>query len=349
MLLRHFRGPLLFTMVCFVLAAWYGLVSGGSLLAALEVLWIVMVLAVLEISLSFDNAVVNATVLQGMDELWRQRFLTWGMVISVYGMFVVFPLAIVAVAAGIGPIEAFRLSLSNPSAYEAIMHQAHTGIAGFGGAFLLLVGLKFFFDADKEIHWIALVEARLVRLATLPAAEAGVVLTVLCAISFTLPAPASGTYLIAGLMGMVIFLAVESLGQWLQRREARITLSGGVVRSGLGGFIYLNVLDASFSFDGVIGAFALSNSMVVIALGLSVGAMFVRSLTLLLVRQGTLAEYHFLEHGAFWAIIALGIIMLISVRWDVPETVTGLIGAVLIAASLGWSIRHNRQAPVSRP
>ena len=84
--------------------------------------------------------------------------------------------------------------------------------------------------------------------------------------------------------------------------------------------------------------------MIVIALGLSVGAMFVRSMTIHLVREGTLSQYRYLEHGAFWAIIALGVIMLISARWHIPETFTGLIGATLIGISLWWSIRHNRRA-----
>jgi hypothetical protein len=116
-----------------------------------------------------------------------------------------------------------------------------------------------------------------------------------------------------------------------------------MVRSGLGGFIYLNILDASFSFDGVIGAFALSNNMIIIALGLSIGAFFVRSMTIHLVKKGTLAEYLFLEHGAFWAIIALGIIMLASAKFHIPETITGLIGATLIGLSLWWSVRHKRK------
>ncbi|MBU2033178.1 MAG: DUF475 domain-containing protein, partial [Alphaproteobacteria bacterium] len=111
----------------------------------------------------------------------------------------------------------------------------------------------------------------------------------------------------------------------------------------LGGFLYLEVLDASFSFDGVIGAFALSNNMVVIALGLSIGAMFVRSMTIHLVKKGTLAAYRFLEHGAFWAIIVLGGIMLSSVVVHIPEAFTGLIGATLIGISLWWSVRWNKR------
>ena len=126
-------------------------------------------------------------------------------------------------------------------------------------------------------------------------------------------------------------------------REAASKLSGAAVHAGLGGFIYLNVLDATFSFDAVIGAFALSNNMVVIALGLSIGAMFVRTMTLVLVEQGTLSQYRFLEHGAFWAILALGAIMLLSVRIDVPDALTGLVGAVLIGLALWRSISMNRK------
>lgn len=346
-LLRHFRGSILFAIVCFMLAAWYGWSQGHSLAGIGRVVWIVLVLSVLEVSLSFDNAVVNATVLEDMDEIWRRRFLTWGMIFAVYGMYIFFPLAIVAVAAGLGPIEALQLSLNDPEKYEAIVSSAHTGIAGFGGAFLSMVGLKFFFDADKDVHWIAVVERFLARFAALPAIEIGLLLLILWGISLTLPEHEAHTFLASGVLGIITFIAVDALGAALELREERMRLAGAVVRSGLGGFIYLNVLDASFSFDAVIGAFALSNNMVVIALGLSIGAMFVRSMTLMMVRQGTLSEYRFLEHGAFWAIIALGAIMLASVRWEIPESVTGLIGAVLIGLSLWWSIRHNRDSEES--
>ena len=83
-----------------------------------------------------------------------------------------------------------------------------------------------------------------------------------------------------------------------------------------------------------------------VALGLLfLGALFVRSMTIHLVAKGTLAQYRYIEHGAFWAIIALGGIMLLSARFHIPETITGLIGATLIGISLWWSIRHNRQHP----
>lgn len=346
-LLRFYGFSLIFTVFCLGLGIWYGWESTGSIAGTASMLWIIVVLSVLEISLSFDNAVVNASVLKDMDEVWQKRFLTWGIAFAVFGMRIVFPLAIVAIAAGIGPLQAVDLSLNDPQEYERLVNSAHVGIAGFGGAFLAMVGLKFFFDADKEVHWIGTIERFLARFASLPAAEIALLLLALWSISTVLAPDDALTFLTAGLLGLVTFIAVEGVSTILEMKEEAARLQGAVVRSGLGGFLYLNILDASFSFDGVIGAFALSNNMIVIALGLSIGAMFVRSMTIHLVRQGTLANYRFLEHGAFWAIIVLGAIMLLSAKWHIPETITGLIGAILIGLSLWWSIRHNRADGVS--
>lgn len=345
-LFRFYGFSLVFMLICLALAGWYGWASTGTLAGTAALLWIVFVLSVLEISLSFDNAVVNASVLKDMDEVWQRRFLTWGIAFAVFGMRVIFPLAIVAIAAGLNPIDTVNLSLTNPQEYERIVGSAHVGIAGFGGAFLAMVGLKFFFDLDKEVHWIDVVEKRLTQFAALPAVEIALLLLALWGISSLLPDSDALTFLIAGILGLVSFIAVEGINAILERRENATKIAGAAVRSGLGGFLYLNVLDASFSFDGVIGAFALSNNMVVIALGLSIGAMFVRSMTIHLVRQGTLAQYRFLEHGAFWAIIVLGGIMLMTARFHIPETITGVIGAVLIGLSLWWSVRYNRRHPL---
>ncbi len=341
-LMQYYKFSLAFTALCFGLAVWYGWASTGSVTATLGILWIVIVLSILEVSLSFDNAVVNATVLRDMDPVWQQRFLTIGILIAVFGMRIVFPIAIVSIAASVGPWEAVELSLNDPQEYERIVSGAHIGIAGFGGAFLAMVGLTFFFDHDKDVHWIGSIERTINKFSTVPAVEIGLVLTLVYFVSTLLSEADAMTFLTAAILGLITFIGVHALGAIIEQREARKKAAGEIVRSGLGGFLYLEVLDASFSFDGVIGAFALSNNMVIIALGLSVGAMFVRSMTIHLVRTGTLAQYRYLEHGAFWAIIVLGVIMLVSARYHIPETITGLIGAVLIGLSLWWSIRHNR-------
>jgi len=344
-LLQFYKGSIVFTLVCLALGAWYGWEQTGTAAGTLSLLWIVLVLSILEVSLSFDNAVVNASVLKDMDAIWQQRFLTWGMLIAVFGMRIVFPLAIVGIAAGLGPMDALDLSLNDPARYEVIVSSAHVGIAGFGGTFLAMVGLSFFFDGEKDVHWIAWLEQHLRTISNIKAAEIALVLIVMYLVSTLLTPEEALTFMVSGCLGIVTFIGVEALGTILEMREQALALQGATVRSGLGGFLYLNILDASFSFDGVIGAFALSNQMVVIALGLSIGAMFVRSMTIMLVRKGTLAEYRYLEHGAFWAIVALGGIMLLSAKFHIPETVTGLLGVVLIGASLWWSIRHKRRFP----
>ncbi|ALG61185.1 MULTISPECIES: DUF475 domain-containing protein [Citromicrobium] len=346
-LLRHYWGSLLFTLVCFIAAGFYAWNAGGSVGSVAHVLWIVLVLSILEISLSFDNAVVNATVLREMDEKWQRRFLTWGILIAVFGMRIVFPLAIVAVAANLDPLSAIDLSLNDPERYEAIVSSAHVGIAGFGGAFLTMVGLNFFFDGDKDVDWIRGLELALRRFSEIRAAEIGILLLMLYGISTMLPEGEAMVFLTAGILGLVTYIAVDAIGTVLDKVERR-KMAEGAVRSGLGGFLYLEVLDASFSFDGVIGAFALSNNMLIIALGLSIGALFVRSMTVHLVRAGTLTKYRFLEHGAFWAIIALGLIMLLSAKFHISESITGLIGAVLIGISLLWSMRYNRKHGIER-
>ena len=343
-MLGYFKGAFLFTAVCLGLAVWLGWATHGSVVGTLQVLWIVFVLSVLEVSLSFDNAVVNASVLKEMSPVWRQRFLTWGIAIAVFGMRIVFPLLIVAVAARLGPIEAIKLAAGQPDEYQRIITGAHTGIAGFGGAFLAMVGLKFFFDRDKDIHWIGMIERQLAKLASVHAIEIGVVLLSLYGVSKLLHTDAEAlTFIVAGIFGILAYLAVEAVNSLLEPDAHAI--AGGAARSGLAGFLYLNLLDSAFSFDGVIGAFALSNNIFVIALGLGIGAMFVRSMTIMLVEKGTLAQYRYLEHGAFWAILALAVVMLFSARYHIPEAITGLVGAIFIGLALYASSRYNRRHP----
>lgn len=318
----------------------FGLV-GGYLIGGWPAAFIVAVLAVLETSLSFDNAVVNATVLRHMDEKWRQRFLLWGILIAVFGMRIVFPLAIVGVVASLGPVEVVDLALFNPDEYARLLTSAHHEIAAFGGAFLMMVFLKFFIDENKDTHWLAPIESPLTKLGRLEAAQILLTLLAILATSAWMDgAEKRMEFIVAGVWGLVVYIVADGLGAIMGGEEGE----GGrmVAKTGFAGFMYLELLDASFSFDGVIGAFALTTSLPIIAIGLGVGAMFVRSFTLMLVYRGTLEAYRYLEHGAFWAIGALAAIMFVGVHMHIPETFTGLIGAVLIGAAFWSSLRHNR-------
>lgn len=339
-MLQHFKGSLLFTVVALGLGGWLGWENTGTLEGVLATLWICAVLSVLEVSLSFDNAAVNASVLKDMTPVWQRRFLTWGILIAVFGMRIVFPLVIVAVAAGLGPVEAFTLALEQPERYAEILGDAHVGLMGFGGAFLGMVGLKYFFDAEKEVDWIAAIEVPLRKIANIQAVEIAIMLLAIYFTSAMLPEEEAYTFLISALWGLLTFIGVEIVGHLL---EAPDKTTGGAAKAGLGAFLYLEVLDASFSFDGVIGAFALTTNLFVIAIGLGIGAMFVRSMTIFLVKKGTMSEYVFLEHGAFYAILALAGIMFISTFYHVPEVITGLIGAALIGISFIYSVRWNKR------
>ena len=345
--MKYFRGSFLVTVVGIGLGAFLGWEASGTVSGMLTTTFIVTVLAVLEVSLSFDNAVVNATVLQQMDPVWRRRFITWGIAIAVFGMRIVFPLVIVAVIAGIGPIDAIVLAATAPDEYARILTSAHISVAAFGGAFLAMVGLKHFFDEEKDVHWIAMIEGPLTKLGRVEAMALGLVLLVIWAVAMRLPhSHEQLDFMVSGLFGLVTFIAVDGISAVLDPEGAA---SGEVTRSGAAAFLYLEVLDASFSFDGVIGAFALSNNLFVIAIGLGIGAMFVRSLTIMLVEKGTLTEYRYLEHGAFYAIIALGVIMFLKTVVHIPEAVTGLVGAAFIGAAFLDSIRYNRaQAALER-
>lgn len=329
----HFVGTFIFCAVA-AACAWY--VGGWSAVAT------VLFLGVLETSLSFDNAVVNAGILAHWDEKWRRRFLTWGIFIAVFGMRLVFPVIIVAVAAGIGPVKAVNLAINDPVEYGKALAGAHHQIAAFGGAFLMMVFLRFFVARHKTEHWLEVVERPLSRLGKLESIEAALTLFVVLAASWAFGDPArQGEFVVAGVWGVVVFILVKGLAALLGGDEEAAHTQ--VVKQGAAGFLYLEVLDASFSFDGVVGAFAMTHDLVIIALGLGAGAMFVRSFTLLLVERGTLDTYRYLEHGAFWAVGALAAIMLGGVEFHIPEAITGLLGAALIVWALGSSVRANRR------
>jgi len=156
-------------------------------------------------------------------------------------------------------------------------------------------------------------------------------------------------------LGMITYIAVNGLGTLFEgagaEDAAETSSSGGPTevakatgKAAFFLFLYLEVLDASFSFDGVVGAFAITADPIIIALGLGfIGAMFVRSITVFLVRKGTLAEYVYLEHGAHWAIGALAVILLVSIGVHVDEIITGLVGVAFIGAAFASSIVRNRR------
>ncbi|WP_393057788.1 DUF475 domain-containing protein [Streptomyces sp. LN549] len=360
MVLKTFGWSFAITAIGLV-AAWF---YGGW-----EAFGVVAILSVLEISLSFDNAVINAGILKKMSAFWQKIFLTVGVLIAVFGMRLVFPVVIVAVTANLGPIEAIDLSFNDPDRYKELVTDAHPAIAAFGGMFLLMIFLDFIFE-DRDIQWLRWIERPLAKLGKVDMLSVCIALIVLLisAMTFATQAHQHGgghadkaeTVMLAGIAGLITYLVVGGLSGFFENKleeeeereheaeeEAKRTGKkiSAVALSGKAAFfmfLYLEVLDASFSFDGVIGAFAITNEIVLMALGLGIGAMYVRSLTVYLVRQGTLDDYVYLEHGAHYAIGALAIILLVTIQYEIHELITGSVGVILIAWSFWSSVRRNK-------
>ncbi|WP_141372254.1 DUF475 domain-containing protein [Cellulomonas cellasea] len=362
MVMRTFGWSFGVTAVSLVVAFLYG---------GWNALFLCTILGILEVSLSFDNAVVNAKILERMSEFWQKIFLTVGIAIAVFGMRLVFPLLIVGITADLGPIDAISLAMEKgdpetPGSYAYLLNEAHPQIAAFGGMFLLMLFLDFIFE-DRDIKWLTWLERPLARIGKLDQL-AVIVASISLILAAQLLAKDPAVVLLSGLLGMITYIAVNGLGslfegQGIDEAEGTI-IEDGAAETGAGAkdrtgptqlakatgkagfflFLYLEVLDASFSFDGVIGAFAITSDPIIIALGLGfIGAMFVRSITVFLVRKGTLADYVYLEHGAHWAIGALAAILLVSIGFHIDEIITGLVGVAFIGAAFTSSILRNRR------
>ncbi|MEE2944418.1 MAG: DUF475 domain-containing protein [Pseudomonadota bacterium] len=340
--LSYLKWPLVVTVIGLGLSGWLGWATTGTIPGLVSFLVVGTVLAALEIALSFDNAIVNANKLEEMTPVWQRRFLTWGILIAVFGMRIVFPLAIVAIFAWINPFAAMHLALTDPDKYSEIISHAHGPISAFGGTFLMMVALKFFIDEDKSIDWIEMLERRLRIWGSIRGFEIAFVLVIVLLICRSIPEHDQGIFLTSAIMGLLVFTMVDGLGTYLDNIAGKTAEIGA--KGGLGAFLYLEVLDASFSFDGVIGAFALTTNILLIAIGLGIGAMYVRSMTIMLVERGTLAEFRYLEHGAFYSIFALSVIMFLQSLTHVHELITGGIGMALIGLAFYASIRHNKHA-----
>jgi hypothetical protein len=357
-LLRTFRFALPISLLVVVLAG----IIGGPRDAAL-----VGILAILEISLSFDNAVINATVLERMSEKWQRLFLTVGVVIAVFGMRLVFPIAVVSIAGHISPVNVVKLALNHPHEYATQLTAAHPAIAAFGAMFLFMIFADFVFES-RDIVWLRPIENALAKVGKLDNVSIIIALFALITVAETSAHKHAVQVLVSGAAGLGTYLLVNSLAEFTEAggegeeadEEApepagihgdaeEVELAAKVparmlAKPGLFLFLYLEVLDASFSFDGVVGAFAVTDRLFIIAAGLGIGALYIRSLTVYLVRRGTLSEYQYLEHGAHYAIGALAVLLTVGITVQVPDVITGLIGVGFIGAALVTSIVVNRRA-----
>jgi len=340
-MIKYFWESYFLTIVGLIAAYFWGehIQSGSGFTAV----FLALVLGVLEVSLSFDNAVVNALKLEKMSKKWQHRFLTIGILIAVFGMRFLFPLLIVACVANLNIVKVLNLAITDVNTYSSYLVQTHSSIVTFGGAFLTMIALNFFMNEEKECDWIKFIEEPLTKAARYKDLSMLITLSIILAIELNLPTTCQKIHvMLAGLLGLATFYGIEGLTNWLEKRnEKRCSeLGQAVACTGLAGFIYLELIDASFSFDGVLGAFAISSDIIIIMIGLSIGAIFVRSLTILLVEKKTLKKFAYIAHGAHWAVLGLAMTMFASVLTEMPEYVPALIGVTFIGASLISSVKN---------
>lgn len=344
---KYYKWSCLFALAAIAINAVMGYTTAG-IVGLFSGILAIVILGVLEVSLSFDNAVLNAKKLKDMDQYWREWFIKWGILIAVFGMRLVFPVAIVSILGQFAPWEAVALAINDPKQYSQILSDSHHLLMGFGGVFLMMVAMEFFLDHEKDFHWISPLERPLAAIGRFGLVADGVLVSVIMVIvSFFIEKSEQVGFLIAGALGLAMFVGIHFLKGYLEDEDEEdstaATAVGAAAKSGLAGVIYLEVLDASMSFDGVIGAFAITTNIFTVMLGLGVGAFFVRSMTIHMVDSGTLSEYRYLEHGALWAIFALATIMILSPVMHVSEVFTGLIGATLVGIAVWHSVKANRK------
>lgn len=342
--LLHPHSPL--RIFAFSVLVTVGALVGVALGLGTEAVIIAAILMVVEITFSFENAIVNAKVLATMSPFWQKMFLTIGILIAIFGMRIIFPIAVVSISASLDWSQVIDLAFNHPIEYAQKLQESHVKIAAFGGMFLAMLGLHFFFTDNKGIHWIDPIERPIQKYTKtwmyIPLAAA-----VLLMVTFLPGNHHQHDTLVAGSVGIATYLLVHGLSELAGRTKSATSKALKTGMAGFVAFMYLEVLDASFSLDGVIGAFAITRDVILIAVGLGVGAVWVRSLTVYMVRRKTLQEYIYLEHGAFYTVLALATVMLCSIFFHVSEFIAGGIGLVLITAAVVSSLRSKKRKAVN--
>lgn len=306
-------------------------------------LWIFAILVILEVTFSFDNAVINSKILSRMTPFWQQLFLTVGIVIAVFVVRFVLPVVIVMVSSGQSFNAVIDMALNDAIRYTATLHEAAPMINAFGGTFLMMIGVNYFLDRKKDVHWLGRLEKWLSKFGEYESFKILIMLSVAMALFYTVEPTYQLTVLVASIFGTMLHIALDLFGRYFGRRQSHAALLTGM--AAFASFIYLNVLDASFSLDGVIGAFAITTDVLLIMAGLGAGALWVRSLTVYLVRTRALGKYRYLEHGAHWAILALGLVMLCKLyHIELPEWLTGSLGLIFIATAIITSVLERQRS-----
>lgn len=285
---------------------------------------IVLGLIVFEIVSSVDNAIVNAHVLKTMSTKWRKIFLFWGIITAVFIVRGLLPLMVVWLSVPeIGFLGAFQSIIKSPPEIAQLINERKGIILIGAGIFLLLLYLHWLFLEKKDPYFVP---DKLIK------PQHGVWFFAFAAIILVaLLYFARNSYLLmlTAAIGNALFFIIYGFREQATKQEEMLH-SQTTQLSDLSKLMYLEILDASFSFDGVLGAFAFTTSIPLIFIGNGIGALVVRQLTIRGIEK--VSQYKWLKNGAMTSIGVLGIFMIIkSFGVYVPEylptfTTVGLIG-----------------------
>ncbi len=305
-----------------------------------EMDWLLIILtvaglSVFEIVSSIDNAIINADVLATMGQKARKLFLFWGLIFAVFVVRGLLPWLIVwATTPSLGPAGALLATFSSDPAVTSAIEDSAPILLIFGGTFLVFLFFHWLFVEEKICGLRS--EAFFSRQAVWFYAAVSILLAGI--VWFALQIDVMMGF--AAVLGSTAFFIVHGFRQNAEVQEARLRQSG---MSDLSKIAYLEVLDATFSIDGVIGAFAFTLSVPLILIGNGIGAVVVRELTVRGVDR--IRSYCFLKNGAMYSILVLGTIMLAdSFGFHIPAWLSPVATFAIVGYFLYRSIQYNKGA-----
>lgn len=291
-------------------------------------------LCLFEIVSSLDNAVVNADILATMGKKWRRWFLTWGIFFSVFLVRGLLPFFLVWIAnPTLNPIEVFSAAFSNDPAVAESMKQSAPLLLIAGGVFLIFLFFHWLFVEPKEFGF------RVEKFFSKQAIWFYSVISIILCVILWFAIQKDPMLGFAAAIGSSAFFIIHGLKEQAARAEQDLKKNKDI--SDISKVIYLEILDATFSIDGVIGAFAFTMSVPLIILGNGLGAIVVRELTIKGVDH--IKKFKYLKNGAMYSIFFLGFVMVAhSFGVHIPDWLSPVVTIGVIGVFFVKSIMHQK-------
>lgn len=289
----------------------------------MSIIFIVIGLCIFEVVSSIDNAVINAEVLGTMSEKGRRWFLLYGIIFAVFVVRGLLPWVIVWITnPSLGPIGALTATFSNdPHIIESIERSTPILMLG-GGVFLLFLFLHWLFIEDKDFGLPG--EEFFLKNGSWFYAIVSIVLVVIVALALKYDPMLA----LSAVIGSSAFFITDGFKKNAEENEKKLLSNVGSM-SDLSKILYLEIIDTTFSIDGVLGAFAFTMSIPLIILGNGLGAFVVRQLTIGNIEN--IKKYIYLKNGAMYSVMCLGIVMILEgFHIGVPEYISPLVTLIII-------------------